>query len=271
MECCHTMITTTNLLQMKNAGQKITMLTAYDYSMANILDEAKVDVILVGDSLGMVMLGYKDTIPVTMDEMVHHTKAVVRACNHSLIVADMPFLSYKIDVRDAAHNAGRLIKEGGAQGVKVEGGAEIVDVVAAMIKADIPVMGHIGLTPQAVHQMGGYKVQGKDSKTAQKVFYDAQCLADIGVFGLVIECIPYKLAEEITHTLPNTPTIGIGAGPHCDGQVLVSHDMLGLYNRKAPKFVRKYADLTGIITTAVENFSKDVREQKFPGLQESYE
>ncbi len=265
------MITTTSLLQMKSAGQKITMLTAYDYSIASILDEAKVDVILVGDSLGMVMLGYKDTIPVTMDEMVHHTKAVVRACNHSLIIADMPFLSYKVDVRDAVHNAGRLIKEGGAIGVKVEGGAEIVDIVSAMIKANIPVMGHIGLTPQAVNQMGGYKVQGKDSKTAQKVFYDAQCLADAGIFSLVMECIPYKLAEEITHTLPNTPTIGIGAGPHCDGQVLVSHDMLGLYNRKAPKFVRKYADLTSIITGAVENFSKDVRGQKFPGIEESYE
>ncbi|OIP38988.1 3-methyl-2-oxobutanoate hydroxymethyltransferase [Candidatus Desantisbacteria bacterium CG2_30_40_21] len=265
------MITTTNLLQMKKSGQKITMLTAYDYSVASILDEAKVDVLLVGDSLGMVMLGYKDTLPVTMDEMVHHTKAVVRACNHALIVADMPFLSYKVDIRDAVYNAGRLIKEGGAQGVKVEGGAEIVDVVTAIIKADIPVMGHIGLTPQAIHQMGGYKVQGKDSKAAQKIFYDAQCLADTGVFAIVMECIPWKLAEEITHTLPNTPTIGIGAGTHCDGQVLVTHDLLGLYNRKIPKFVRKYADLTSVITIAVENFSKDVREQKFPALQESFE
>jgi 3-methyl-2-oxobutanoate hydroxymethyltransferase len=265
------MITTTHLLQMKNAGQKITMLTAYDYSMANILDAAKVDVILVGDSLGMVMLGYKNTIPVTMDEMVHHTKAVVRACSHSLVVADMPFLSYKIDISGAVHNAGRLIKEGGAIGVKVEGGTEIVDIVSAIIKADIPVMGHIGLTPQAVNQMGGYKVQGKDSKTAQKLFYDAQCLADTGVFGLVIECIPYKLAEEITHTLPNTPTIGIGAGPFCDGQVLVSHDLLGIYNKKIPRFVRKYADLTSVITAAVEKFSKDVRKQNFPSLEESYE
>ncbi|MBU0701140.1 3-methyl-2-oxobutanoate hydroxymethyltransferase [bacterium] len=265
------MITTTNLLQMKKTGQKITMLTAYDYSIASILDEAKVDVILVGDSLGMVMLGYKDTIPVTMDEMVHHAKAVVRACNHALIIADMPFLSYKVEIRDAVYNAGRLIKEGGAAGVKVEGGAEIIDIVSAIIKADIPVMGHIGLTPQAVNQMGGYKVQGKDSKTAQKIFYDAQCLADTGVSGLVLECIPCKLAEEITHTLPNTPTIGIGAGPHCDGQVLVSHDLLGLYNRKPPRFVRKYADLTSIITTAVEKFSKDVKEQNFPDLKESYE
>ncbi|MFH1897037.1 MAG: 3-methyl-2-oxobutanoate hydroxymethyltransferase [Candidatus Desantisbacteria bacterium] len=265
------MITTTNLLQMKKSGQKITMLTAYDYSVANILDEAKVDVLLVGDSLGMVMLGYKDTIPVTMDEMIHHTKAVVRACNHALIVADMPFLSYKVDIRDAIYNAGRLIKEGGAQGVKVEGGAEIVDIVAAIIKADIPVMGHIGLTPQAINQMGGYKVQGKDSKAAQKIFYDAQCLADAGVFSMVMECIPWKLAEEITNTLPNTPTIGIGAGLHCDGQVLVTHDLLGLYNRKTPKFARKYVDLTSVISGAVENFSKDVREQKFPALQESFE
>lgn len=248
------------------------MITAYDYSMAKIVDETGVvDIILIGDSLGMVMLGYEDTIPVTIEEMIHHTRAVAKATKHALVVADMPFMSYKIDIKDSVYNAARLIKEGGASAVKVEGGAEITNMIVAMINADIPVMGHIGLTPQAIHQMGGYKVQGKDSKTAQKVLYDAQCLAEAGVFALVIECIPWRLAEEITESLHNTPTIGIGAGPCCDGQVLVSYDILGLYTEKRPKFVKKYVDLREAITKAVKDFSQDVRHGQFPTLKESYE
>ncbi|MEW6096110.1 MAG: 3-methyl-2-oxobutanoate hydroxymethyltransferase [bacterium] len=263
-------ITTTKLQEMKKANNKITMLTAYDYSMAKILDNAGIDILLVGDSLSMVMLGNENTLPVTMDEMVTFTKAVAKGTTNALVVADMPFLSYKVDLKDAVYNAGRLIKEGGAQAVKVEGGEHIAKTILAMIHADIPVMGHVGLTPQAIHQMGGYKIQGKKPLSASKLIEDAKLLEEIGIFALVLECIPYKLAKEITDAI-DIPTIGIGAGPHCDGQVLVIHDILGLYEEVRPKFVRKYADLKSTIIEAVSKYANDVRECKFPTLKESYE
>lgn len=263
-------ITTTKLQEMKKANKKITMLTAYDYSMAKILDNAGIDILLVGDSLSMVMLGNKNTLPVSMDEMVSFTKAVTKGTTNALVVADMPFLSYKVDLKDAVYNAGRLIKDGGAQAVKVEGGEYIAKTILAMIHADIPVMGHIGLTPQAIHQMGGYKIQGKNPPSAEKLIEDAKLLEEIGIFALVLECIPYELAKEITEAI-DIPTMGIGAGPYCDGQVSVIHDILGLYEEIRPKFVRKYANLTSVITKAVNKYTKDVQEGKFPTLEESYE
>lgn len=263
-------ITTTKLQEMKKANEKITMLTAYDYSMAKILDSAGIDILLVGDSLGMVMLGYENTLPVSMDEMVTFTKAVSKGTTNALVVADMPFLSYKVDVVDAVYNAGRLIKEGGAQAVKVEGGEHIVKTILAMIHADIPVMGHLGLTPQAIHQIGGYKVQGKNSTSAKTLSEDAKLLEEIGIFALVLECIPYQLSQEITQTL-SIPTIGIGAGPYCDGQVLVIHDVLGLYEDVRPKFVRQYVDLKSPMAKAVKRYAQEVKEGKFPSLDESYE
>jgi len=273
MSCCPKMslrVTTTKLQEMKKANQKITMLTAYDYSLARILENCGIDILLVGDSLSMVMLGNETTLPVSMDEMVTFTKAVVKGTTNALVVADMPFLSYKVDVVDAVYNAGRLIKEGGAQAVKVEGAEHIAKTILAMIHADIPVMGHLGLTPQAIHQIGGYKIQGKNSASSKKIIEEAKLLEEIGVFALVLECIPYTLAKEITQIL-DIPTIGIGAGPHCDGQVLVIHDVLGLYEKTRPKFVRQYADLKSAIIEAIKRYTEDVKEGKFPTLEESYE
>ncbi|MFH1562376.1 MAG: 3-methyl-2-oxobutanoate hydroxymethyltransferase [Nitrospirota bacterium] len=263
-------ITTTKLQEMKKASRKITMLTAYDYSMARILDNCGVDILLVGDSLSMVMLGNENTLPVTMDEMVIFTKAVAKGTTNALVVADMPFLSYKIDLKDAVSNAGRFIKEAGARAVKVEGGEHIAKTILSMIHADIPVMGHLGLTPQAIHQIGGYKIQGKTNQTAKELIKDAKILEEVGVFALILECIPYELAQEITQTI-DIPTIGIGAGPYCDGQVLVIHDVLGLYEEVKPKFVRKYADFKSIITEAVSKYTNDVTQGKFPTLEESYD
>lgn len=263
-------VTTTKLLQMKSAGEKIAMLTAYDYPMAGLLDAAGVDIILVGDSLGMVVLGYENTLPVTIEEMIHHTRAVKRGTTRALLVADMPFLSYEVEVSQAVLNAGRLIKEGGAEAVKVEGGSEIIETVSAMIRAKIPVMGHIGLTPQSIHQLGGYKVQGRDRTAAKKLRADAFALLAAGAFALVIECVPWPLAREITQDI-GIPTIGIGAGPHCDGQVLVLHDLLGLYDRIRPKFVRQYVNLSPLISDGIKQYISDVRESRFPGLEESYE
>lgn len=263
-------VTTTKLARMKKDGEKITMLTAYDYTMAKILDEAGIDILLVGDSLGMVMLGYENTLPVTLDEMLHHARAVGRGTENALLVADMPFLSYEIEAKEAVRNAGRLIKEAGAQAVKVEGGAEIAETIKALVAAKIPVMGHIGLTPQAIHQMGGYKVQGRNSEAAQKLLNDAKVLSKAGIFALVLECIPYQLAKEITGSV-EVPTIGIGAGPHCDGQVLVIHDILGLYEEIRPKFVKRYRELGSQIKGAVTEFINEVREGEFPTLKESYE
>lgn len=263
-------ITTTKLARMKKDGRKIAMLTAYDYTTAKILDGAGIDILLVGDSLGMVILGYENTLPVTLDEMLHHTRAVANGTKNALIVADMPFLSYEVEAKEAVRNAGRLIKEAGAQAVKVEGGGEIVETIKAMVRAKIPVMGHIGLTPSAIHQMGGYKIQGRNYEAAQKLLNDAKELSKTGIFALVLECIPYQLAREITESV-EIPTIGIGAGPHCDGQVLVVYDLLGLYDEIRPKFAKRYRELGKEIKGAATEFIDEVREGGFPTLKESYE
>ncbi|MDI6785427.1 MAG: 3-methyl-2-oxobutanoate hydroxymethyltransferase [bacterium] len=262
-------ITVTKIREKKNI-KKITMLTAYDYQISVILNEMKVDIILIGDSLGMVALGYKNTLPVTMEEMIHHTKAVARAVNYSLVIGDMPFLSYQVDTKEAIFNAGRFIKEAGATAVKLEGGEEVIDKVRAIVNAGIPVMGHIGLTPQYCCQMGGYKVQGRNDQEAKKILKDAQLLEKAGVFSLVLECIPSLLAMEITK-LVSIPTIGIGAGKHCDGQVLVTNDLLGISNKKMPKFVRKYANLDKITKKAIKRFIRDVEMNSFPSEEESYQ
>lgn len=264
-----TQITTTKIKEYKNT-KKIVMLTAYDYQMSLILNEMKVDIILVGDSLGMIVLGYQDTLPVTMEEMIHHTKAVSKASNYSLVVGDMPFLSYQADTRDAIYNAGRFIKEAGATAVKMEGGEDIIDKVKAIVTSGIPVMGHIGLTPQYCCQMGGYKVQGKNYQSTKKILKDAKLLEEAGVFSLVLECIPAQLALEVTK-LVNIPTIGIGAGKHCDGQVLVINDLLGISDKKMPKFVKKYSNLNLIIKEAVKKFAEEIETNSFPSEFESYQ
>ncbi len=262
-------VTTAELRRMKAEGRPITMLTAYDYPMARLVDAAGVDVVLVGDSVGNVVLGYTSTLPVTMDEMVHHVKAVARGVARAMVVADMPFLSYQVSTEEALRNAGRFLKEAEAQAVKLEGGREITDRVRALVAAGIPVMGHIGLTPQAVHQMGGYRVQGRDLATAKKLLDDARALEGAGAFSLVLECVPAPLAQLITEEL-TIPTIGIGAGPSCDGQVLVTHDLLGLYGGFAPKFVKRYAELHEAITRALAEYVREVRERKFPGPEHSF-
>ncbi|MDA8234823.1 MAG: 3-methyl-2-oxobutanoate hydroxymethyltransferase [Clostridia bacterium] len=262
-------VTTATLRRMKEEGQKITVLTAYDYSMAKILDEAEIDVLLVGDSLGMVMLGYDSTLPVTMEEMLHHVKAVTRAASRSMVIADMPFLSYHLGLIESLRNAGRLIQEGGVQAVKLEGGQEVAETVAAMVKAGIPVMGHLGLTPQQVNQLGGYFVQGKDEGAARKILDDALALEEAGVFSIVLECVPAPVAELITAKV-KVPTIGIGAGPHCDGQVLVTHDILGLYNDITPKFVKQFASVHELIKQGLQQYKDEVRKGIFPESRHSY-
>ena len=249
--------------------KKIVALTSYSYWMTTIVNQVDIDLILVGDSLSSMMLGYKDTIPVTMDEMIHHTKAVSRANPDSLLVADMPFMSYQASQEQALENAGRFIKEAGAEAVKLEGGKQIKDVVYRIIQAGIPVLGHIGLTPQSIHQIGGYRVQGKDPEKAERLIEDALLLEKTGVFAIVLECVPYALAKNITKKL-HIPTIGIGAGQYCDGQILVTHDMLGLKTGHVPKFVKQYANLTEQITKALEDYKKDVTAGKFPDKEHSY-
>jgi 3-methyl-2-oxobutanoate hydroxymethyltransferase len=258
-----------DIKKMKIEGEKITVLTAYDYGMASILDECNIDMILVGDSLGNVVLGYDSTIPVTMDDMLHHTKAVSRAVQNALIVADMPFLSYQVSPEAALANAGRFLKEADAQAIKLEGGEEQVETVRKITRAGIPVMGHLGLTPQSIHQLGGYKVQGKKEDAADKIIRDAKSLEQAGAFSLVLECVPEKLAAEITRTL-SIPTIGIGAGVHCDGQVLVVNDMLGMYERMTPKFVKKYANLNLDIKKAVKTYIAEVKHGSFPDSEHSF-
>ncbi|MDK2820611.1 MAG: 3-methyl-2-oxobutanoate hydroxymethyltransferase [Clostridia bacterium] len=257
------------LRAMKERGEKITMVTAYDYSSALLADKAGIDMILVGDSVGMVVLGYDSTVPVTMDDMVHHTKAVVRANPASFVVADLPFMSYQASINDAVYNAGRLVKEGGADAVKLEGGQEMVPAVKAIVNAGIPVVGHLGLTPQTVVQLGGYRVQGRDEAAAEKIMRDAKALVDAGIFALVLECVPEQLALKITSELP-IPTIGIGAGSKCDGQVLVYHDLLGLFDRFKPKFVKRYAKLDEEIIQALKKYREEVREGKFPDAEHSF-
>ena len=258
-----------DIKKMKVQGEKITVLTAYDYGMASILDESDIDIILVGDSLGNVVLGYENTIPVTMEDMLHHTKAVSRASQNALIVADMPFLSYQVSPEAALANAGRFLKEANAQAVKLEGGREYAETVQKIVSAGIPVMAHLGLTPQSIHQLGGYKVQGKKEDDAEKMMLDAKRLEEAGAFSLVLECIPEGLASEITHSL-TIPTIGIGAGVNCDGQVLVINDMLGIYERFTPKHVKKYANLNLEIKKAVKTYITEVKTGNFPDSEHSF-
>jgi 3-methyl-2-oxobutanoate hydroxymethyltransferase len=249
--------------QSKRDGKKISMLTAYDYSMAKIIDSTGVDGILVGDSLGMVALGYKDTLSVTMEDIIHHTKAVARGTENALLVSDMPFMSYHTSIYDAVKNAGRIIQEGGAEAVKLEGGLNIIDKVKAIVDAQIPVMGHLGLTPQSVNMFGGFKVQGKTEEVAKKIIEDAKRLEDAGVFSIVLECVPAKLAKIITESI-SIPTIGIGAGASCDGQILVYQDMINMFDGFKPKFVKTYANVGEVMREAFKGYINDVKSCAFP-------
>ena len=262
-------VTTATFRKMKRENEKISVLTAYDYPTAKIMDSAGVEALLVGDSLGMAVLGYEDTTKVTMDEMNHHIKAVSRGADKAMVIGDMPFLSYHMGLVESVKNAGRIIQEGNAQAVKLEGGKEIIEDVKAIIKAGIPVMGHIGLTPQSVHKFGGYFIQGKTKQQAQKLIDDAMALEEAGVFSIVLETIPVNLAKDITSKL-SIPTIGIGAGPYCDGQVLVIHDMLGLFQGRIPKHVKKYADIGKEMEEAVIKYVNDVKNGKFPAEEHSF-
>ncbi len=255
--------------QAKKKNEKLTMLTSYDYSTAKIIDEAEINGILVGDSLGMVCLGYEDTLSVTMEDMIHHTKAVSRGVKNTLVVADMPFMSYQTSVYDAVVNAGRLIKEGRAHVVKLEGGVEVCDKIEAIVKASIPVMAHIGLTPQSVNAFGGFKVQGKDEEAAKKLIEAALAVEKAGAFAVVLECVPAKLAEIITKKL-SIPTIGIGAGCNCDGQILVYQDMLGMYSDFTPKFVKKYENLSEKMNIAFKRYIEEVKDGVFPSEEHSF-
>jgi 3-methyl-2-oxobutanoate hydroxymethyltransferase len=263
-------VTASQIKEMKKQGEKIAMVTAYDYSMAKLVDEAGMPIILVGDSLGMVVLGYESTIPVTMDEMIHHTKAVVRGTKHALIIGDMPFMTYQISVEDALRNAGRFLQEGGAQAIKLEGGETVAEKVSRIVAAGIPVQGHIGLTPQSIHQLGGYKVQGKTAEVAARLLNDAKALEAAGVFSIVLECVPTPLAKLITERV-SVPTIGIGAGIHCDGQVQVINDLLGMYTDFIPKHAKQYAKLHESISTSVSDYISEVKTGKFPTSKQSYE
>lgn len=261
--------TVSSFLNAKKNNEKISMLTAYDYSTAKLLDEAGVDSILVGDSLGMVMLGYENTLQVTVDDMIHHCKAVSKGAKNAMIIGDMPFLSYHISVEDSIKNAGRLVQEGNAHAVKLEGGSEIIDKVKGIINAKIPVIGHLGLTPQSVNMFGGFKVQGKSLEDAQKIIDDALLLQESGVFAIVLECVPEKLAKIITEKL-EIPTIGIGAGKYCDGQVLVTQDMLGMYTDFTPKFVKKYYNLNDSIKNGVKEYIDEINNAKFPSKEHTF-
>ncbi len=254
------------LLKKKQLGEPITMLTAYDFPMAKQIDESGVDLILVGDSLGMVVLGYNSTLPVTMEDMLHHAKAVSRAVKRALIIGDMPFMSYQVSTEKAVENAGRFLKEAGCDAIKLEGGKNVVDKIKAIVRAGIPVMGHIGLTPQSATALGGYKVQGKDLESAKSLIEDAISICEAGVFSIVLECVPDELAKIITKKV-SVPTIGIGAGPYCDGQVLVTNDLLGLYEKFIPSFVKRYINLAPEIKKALASYVTEVKERKFPSEQ----
>lgn len=262
-------ITTSTIRQMKEEGRPITMITAYDYAMARNVDEAGIDMILVGDSVGNVMLGYSSTIPVTMDAMIHHTQAVVRGTKYALVVGDMPFMSYQASEAAGLQNAGRFLKEGGCAAIKLEGGSEICPLVKKMVTAGIPVMGHIGLTPQSVNQFGGFKVQGKDIAAAQKLIDDAKALEAAGAFSIVLECVPAALAAKVSEMI-SIPTIGIGAGNGCGGQVLVCNDLLGFSNGFTPKFAKKYRNLHQEIVGAVSEYISDVRDRSFPAPEHTF-
>ncbi|MCS7296617.1 MAG: 3-methyl-2-oxobutanoate hydroxymethyltransferase [Bacteroidia bacterium] len=263
-------ITTRTLAEMKARKEPITMLTAYDYTFARLLDEAGIEVLLVGDSAANVIAGYETTLPITLDEMIYHGKAVVRGARRAMVVVDMPFGSYQGDSKAALRAAIRIMKETGAHAVKVEGGETILDSVQRIISAGIPVMGHLGLTPQSIYQFGGYRVRAREAAEAEKLRQDARLLAKAGIFALVLEKIPASLAKEVTESL-SIPTIGIGAGVHCDGQVLVLHDMLGLTQAFSPRFLRRYADMAHIVSTACQRYIQDVKNRTFPSPEESYE
>jgi len=259
---------TVPIFRERKGKERLTMLTSYDCAFASILDQAGIDSILVGDSVGNVMLGYPSTIPVTIEEMIHHTKAVTKGAQKALIIIDMPFMSYHESIEQAKRNAGRMIKESGADAVKLEGGVRMKDVIRALVDIEIPVMGHIGLTPQSVNRIGGYKVQGK-GKEAEGLIRDAKAVEEAGAFSVVLECVPRKLAKEITEML-TIPTIGIGAGPECDGQVLVIHDLLGLSGGFRPKFVKQYLNMREQIDSAVKNYIEEVRGGAFPDDAHSF-
>lgn len=253
----------------KQSGEKITVLTAYDYPWALLVDRAGIDIVLVGDSLGMVVLGYPDTVSVSMDEMLHHLKAVTRAVKRALVVVDMPFGSYNVSIEKAIENANRLMKEGRADAVKLEGGRPMAETVAALVRAGIPVQGHIGLTPQTASALGGFKVQGQNAEAARSLIADARALAAAGCFSIVLEAIPAPIARLITEAV-DVPTIGIGAGADCDGQVLVIHDMLGLFDRFTPKFVKQYARINETVAQAIAAYKRDVQDGRFPETQHSF-
>ena len=258
------------LAKKKAAGEKITMLTAYDATFAHLLDEAGVDVLLVGDSLGMVVQGHANTLPVTLEDIVYHSRAVARRAQRAQVLGDMPFMSYQSSIEEGLRAAGRLMKEGGAEAVKLEGGAEHAELARRLVRAGIPVMGHIGLTPQSVHQLGGFKVQGRGKDAAERLIEDARTLAEAGCYAIVLEAIPSELARRITEAVP-VPTIGIGAGPHCDGQVLVIYDLLGMDETFRPTFVKRYENLGVRIRTAVEEYVHEVKGGKFPGPEHCFD
>ena len=262
-------ITINQIRDMKRKGEKITMLTAYDYSTAKIVDEVGVPLILVGDSLGMVVLGYESTVPVTMEDMLHHTKAVVRGTKHTMIVGDMPFMTYHISIDDALKNATRFIQEAGAQAIKLEGGVTVAEKVKRIVECGIPVMGHIGLTPQSIHQFGGFKVQGRTPEAAVKMLKDAQALEEAGAFAVVLETVPTPLATLITQKI-GIPTIGIGAGVGCDGQVQVINDILGSYTDFVPKHAKQYAKLADIMSSAITEYYNEVKAGTFPTAKQSF-
>lgn len=262
-------ITVSTIKKKKAAGEKIIMLTAYDFQFARLLDEAGVDIILVGDSVGNVVLGYENTIPVTMEDMLHHTRAVARGRKHALLIVDMPFMSYQVKVDKALVNASRFLKEAGAEGVKLEGGAEYAETIRKITQAGIPVMAHIGLMPQAVNRIGGYRVQGKKEDEEKKILNDAKALEEAGAFAIVLEKVPSKLAEKVTASV-SIPTIGIGAGPDCDGQVLVIYDLLGFDDTFKPRFIKQYANMKNDIISAVSKFSEEVKQGKFPTKNHGY-
>lgn len=265
-----TKVTRLDLLRMKQEGKKITALTAYDYSFAKTIDQAGIDLILVGDSLGMVVLGYENTLSVTLDDMIHHVKAVKRGVTRALVVGDMPFMTYQVSPEEAIRNAGRMVQEGGAEAVKIEGGIHMMKTVRTLVEIGIPVMGHIGLTPQSVHQLGGFRVQGKTDETRNLLKESALALEEAGAFSLVLEAIPLDLAQEITEDC-SIPTIGCGAGPHCDGQIVVTHDILGLSGGTRPKFVKLFDDFGSRLTENIKRYKSEVENRIYPDESFSYQ
>ena len=262
-------MTVPEVRSMKERGEKLVCLTAYDYCFARILDQAGIDLLLVGDSLGSVVQGHDTTLPVTVEDIIYHTRAVIRGRRRALVVSDMPFMTFQLGVDEAKRNAGRLIQEGGAESVKLEGGVAQAATIEGLVKMGIPGMGHVGLTPQSVHQFGGYRIQGRGEADARAILDDALAVEQSGAFAVVLEGIPVQLAGEITQRL-SIPTVGIGAGMHCDGQILVVHDMLGLFDDFTPKFVKRYADLKGAIGGAVQSYAEEVRTKAFPGEQHAF-